>query len=99
VAQASAAAARVLSIIDWGSIAMEAITSVIDKEHCSGCKTCLGLCPYNAITFDEKDKVSVVNEALCKGCGTCAAACPSGAITSQHFSEGQIMAELEGILL
>jgi heterodisulfide reductase subunit A len=98
VAQASAAAARVLSIIDCGHIALEATTSLVNKERCSGCKTCLALCPYNAITFEENEKVSVINEALCKGCGTCAAACPSGAIVSQHFSEGQILSELEGIL-
>jgi heterodisulfide reductase subunit A2 len=98
VAQASAAAARVLSVIDSGTIALEAATCVIEKERCSGCKTCLDLCPYGAIGFDEKEKASVINAALCKGCGTCAAACPGGAITSLHFTEGQIMAELEGVL-
>jgi heterodisulfide reductase subunit A len=98
VAQASAAAARVLSVIDSGSVSMEATTSVIDAEKCSGCKICIALCPYNAITFDEEKKASVINEALCKGCGTCAAACPSAAITSKHFATGQIIAELEGLL-
>lgn len=99
VAQASAAAARVLSMVGRGSVEVEAATAVIDEELCSGCKTCILICPYNAISFDEERKVSVINEVLCKGCGTCGAACPSGAITSRHFTTEQIMAQLEGVLV
>jgi heterodisulfide reductase subunit A2 len=98
VAQAAAAAARVLSMISKGTVEIEAATSVIDEALCSGCKTCIGLCCYNAIYYDEEKKVSVINEALCKGCGTCAAACPSCAITSRHFTKEQIMAQIEGAL-
>ena len=98
VAQASAAAARVLSMISRGNVEIESATSFVDGNLCSGCKTCLALCPYNAISFDEEKKVSVINEALCKGCGTCAAACPAGAIISRHFTTEQIMAQLEGVL-
>jgi heterodisulfide reductase subunit A len=99
VAQASAAAARVMAMICKGSVEIEAATAVIEEEFCSGCKTCISLCPYNAISFNEDKKVSVINEALCKGCGTCAAACPSGAITSRHFTAEQIMAQLEGVMV
>jgi heterodisulfide reductase subunit A len=99
VAQASAAAARVMAMICKGSVEIEAATAVIEEELCSGCKTCISLCPYNAISFNEDKKVSVINEALCKGCGTCAATCPSGAITSRHFTVEQIMAELEGVMV
>jgi heterodisulfide reductase subunit A len=99
VAQASAAAARVLSMISKGSVEVEAATAVVQEEFCSGCKTCIGLCPYNSISYDENKKVSVINEALCKGCGTCAAACPSGAIISRHFTTEQIMAQIEGALV
>ncbi len=99
VAQASAAAARVLAMISKGSVEIEAATAVVQEELCSGCKTCISLCPYNAISFDEEKKVSVINEVLCKGCGTCGAACPSGAITSRHFTTEQIMAQLEGVLV
>ncbi len=99
VAQASAAAARVMAMISKGHVEIEAATAVIDEELCSGCKTCISLCPYTAISFDEEKKISSINEALCKGCGTCAAACPSGAITSRHFTVEQIMAELEGVMV
>ena len=99
VAQASAAAARVLSLISKGKVQIEPTTSVIEEEACSGCRVCNMLCPYTAITFDNEKKVSVINDAVCKGCGACAAACPSGAITHKHFTEEQIMAEIEGILV
>jgi len=99
VAQASAAAARVLSMISKGRVEIESATAMVDENLCSGCKTCLPLCSYKAITFDEGKKVSVINEALCKGCGTCAAACPSGAIKSRHFTTEQIMAQIEGALV
>jgi heterodisulfide reductase subunit A len=99
VAQASAAAARALAAISAGSIEIEAATSVVVEELCSGCKTCSNLCPYNAISFDEEKKVSVINDALCKGCGVCVAACPSGAIIGRHFTTEQLMAEIEGVLV
>jgi heterodisulfide reductase subunit A len=98
VAQASAAAARVLSMISRGSVEIESATAVIDEEHCAGCKICIDLCSYKAITFDEEKKISHINEALCKGCGTCVAACPSGAITGRHFTTEQILSEIEGVL-
>jgi len=99
VAQAAAAAARVLSVISKGKVELEATTSVVDEKLCSGCKTCLDLCPYKAITFEEAKKLAVINEALCKGCGTCAAACPAGAIVSKHFTTEQILAQVEGVLI
>jgi heterodisulfide reductase subunit A len=98
VAQASAGAAEALSLIDRGTVEIEAATAVVDEELCSGCKICLALCPYNAITFDEEEKLANVNDILCKGCGVCVAACPSAAITGRHFTDKQIFAEIEGLL-
>jgi len=98
VAQASAAAARVLAMIGQGSVVIESTTAVVDEEHCAGCKICIDLCSYKAITFDEEKKVARINEALCKGCGTCVAACPSGAIRGRHFTTEQIISEIEGVL-
>jgi len=99
VAQASAAAARAMAIIAKGSVEIEPTTAFVDEKLCSGCKTCVSICPHNAISFDEGKRVSVINEAMCKGCGTCAATCPSGAITARHFTTEQIMSELEGVLI
>ncbi len=97
VAQGAAAAGQVLSTLVPGrKLELEAATAEIDADACSGCMTCIGLCPYKAITFDKEKKVSVINAALCKGCGTCVAACPSASIKSRHFTTEQIFAEIRG---
>ena len=43
--------------------------------------------------------VSEINPALCQGCGTCVAACPAGAITGTGFSNEQIFAQIDGLLM
>jgi heterodisulfide reductase subunit A len=99
VAQASAAAARILALISKGKVETLATIAVIDEEQCSGCRVCNMLCPYGAITFLEKEKVSRINDAICKGCGACVAACPSSAIKHRHYTTEEIMAQIEGILV
>jgi heterodisulfide reductase subunit A len=97
VAQAGAAAAEALALIDKGEIELEANFAYV-KDDCSGCKSCINLCPYSAISFDEAKGKAVINEALCKGCGTCVASCPSGSIGQHLFEDVQIFKEIKGIL-
>jgi heterodisulfide reductase subunit A len=78
---------------------MDAAYAEVREEYCSGCRICNDLCAYNAIEFNSEKKVSVINSALCKACGTCVAACPSGAIAGRHFTDEQIYAQIEGMLL
>ena len=96
VAQAGAAAAEALALIDAGFIELEPNTAYVSAEACSGCKTCSDLCPFHAISFE--DSKAVINEVLCKGCGTCVAACPSGAIHQNLFEDDEIFAEIVGVL-
>ena len=99
VAQAQAAAARILATIAKGEVLIDPVRASINEDYCSGCRMCNSLCPYTAITFDSERAVSRVNEALCKGCGTCVAACPAGAISGSGFTDDQIFAELEAVLV
>jgi heterodisulfide reductase subunit A len=98
VAQASGAAAEVLSMIEKGSVEIEAATAFIDEKICSGCQICRLVCPYSAVTFDEGKKVCRVNEALCKGCGACVGGCFSGSISLKHYTSEQLVAEMESML-
>ncbi len=99
VAQASAAAAEALVMISRGMVEIEAATAIIDERICSGCQVCKLVCPYSAIDFDDQKMVCRVNEALCKGCGACVGGCPSDAINLKHYTNEQIVAQMEGMLI
>ncbi len=98
VAQASAAAAEAISLATQGEIEVEPITATIDPDLCAGCKLCMEICSYSAIDFLDAKGISIVNEALCKGCGACTAICPSKAARQNHFTQGQVLAEVEGVV-
>jgi heterodisulfide reductase subunit A len=99
VTQASAAAARAIRLMHKGEITTEPITSEVIAEQCKSCGKCAEVCPYNAISVDVKRKTpAVINTAACAGCGTCAAECPFGAITMNHFSDAQILSQIDAVL-
>jgi heterodisulfide reductase subunit A len=99
VAQGAAASARVLDKILQREVALEPIKASVNQEACSGCRICNTMCPFNAISFLEDRMVTEINPALCQGCGTCVAACPAGAISGTGFSDEQIIAQIDGLLL
>jgi heterodisulfide reductase subunit A len=99
IVQSEAAAGKILSTLVPGrKLELEVKTSEISETFCTGCKTCISVCPYSAISFDDSKKIAVVNEALCHGCGVCAAACPSGAARVKNFAFTQIYQEVEALL-
>ncbi len=98
VAQAMGAAAEALTIVGKDELELEAATAFVNPAACCGCHNCVRVCPYSAPSFNVEKGVSEINEALCKGCGLCAATCPAGAIMTRHFTNDQIMGELEGLM-
>ena len=99
VAQAEAAAAKVLSLISKGTVTLEAAISTVDEAICHGCGRCEEVCTFSAPKVISKDGnlVSSINEALCKGCGACAVVCPTGAITIRHFTPDEILAQVAAL--
>jgi heterodisulfide reductase subunit A len=98
VAQAGAAAAGALALVDNRTVKIEPTISYIDPEKCSGCRICISLCPHNAIVRDEEKGVAKVIDAACKGCGVCVSACGSNVPQQRGFLDDQIFAEIEGAL-
>jgi len=98
VTQSGAAAAKAGIILNSKNISIEAITSMIHEDLCTGCGICVKVCPYNAIRQEKKKEPPIVIEAACAGCGNCGAACNFGAITMRHFTDAQIYAQIEAIL-
>ncbi len=98
VTQAKAAAASAMIPLCQGQVKVEAVTSIIDEELCSGCGICAEICVYDALSLHERKGVMTINEVLCKGCGACAAACPSKAIKLSHFTPAQILAQVDALV-
>ena len=92
ISQACGAAARAATILSKKTLEAEGTVSHIDENQCIGCGLCISICPYSAISKDEKG-LAKVNEVLCKGCGTCAASCPERAITMHQFTDEQLVVQ------
>ena len=107
VAQASACAAKVIGLLNKPALVNNPCVAKSDPLICNGCSQCEKVCPYGAITYEDKEvrgpgvrevrRVAVVNPAVCQGCGACTVTCPSGAMDLQGFSNQQIMAEVDAI--
>ncbi len=108
VAQASAAAAKVIGLLAKDSLTCNPCVASSNEMLCNGCSSCEKVCPYGAITYSDKEfrgpnrttlirRVASVNPAVCQGCGACTVACPSGAMDLSGFTNKQIMAEVDAI--
>jgi heterodisulfide reductase subunit A len=92
VAQALGVASRASIPMAKKRVRTAAIMSEVDQTRCSGCGTCIDVCPYNAIRKNDKGLAETI-AAVCKGCGVCGATCPEKAITMHHFTDEQITAQ------
>lgn len=88
VAQASAAAAKAMTILAQEKLHHAPTVARSNSTLCTGCNMCVDVCPYDALSL--KDEKVFVNEVLCEGCGTCQATCLRGAISIRNFSQHQV---------
>jgi len=100
VSQASAAAAKVLGLFARGELTSDPQVAAVDQRRCVGCMKCARTCPFGAVkeVADRagQPKAEVV-QTVCQGCGICTATCPQGAIQLSHFTDDQILAEVEAL--
>ena len=108
VSQAGAAAAKVIGLLAKDKLKGNPCVASSDELMCNGCSSCERVCPYGAISYEDKEfrmpnrttklrRVAVVNPAVCQGCGACTVACPSGAMNLNGFKNEYIIAELDAI--
>jgi heterodisulfide reductase subunit A len=107
VAQASAAAAKVLGLLSKDELETSPLISAVDTAKCSGCHFCEQVCPVKAIgmvdipsIYNGKKvtrSVAQVNSGLCSGCGACSAACRTGCIDLLGFTNKQILEEVDAL--
>ncbi len=108
VSQASAAASKVIGLLAKDKLKGNPCVAHANDNTCTGCSQCAEVCPYGAITYENKEfrlgggktetrRVASVNPAVCQGCGACTVTCPSKAMDLHGFSSTQILKEIDFI--
>ena len=69
---------RVSKFPNPGELTISNFFAEVNPELCTGCETCIEICPMEAIIM--KDDISKIIQKRCIGCGNCVAKCPSSAI-------------------
>jgi len=95
--QAYGAAGRVLTLLSHDIVVASGSVCTVDEKRCMGCGACVSACAYAALELKESKQGSkaAVNSVLCKGCGLCNSKCPTGAIQLRHFTDEEIMCEID----
>ena len=88
VAQASGAAAKSITILSQEHLYHSPTVAKVIPNLCTGCGMCVAVCPYEAISLENKK--AAVNEVLCEGCGTCQATCLRAAIQVRNLTPLQV---------
>ena len=64
--------------------------ATVDRETCTGCRTCERVCPTESIKIGD-DKKAHVNTDTCSGCGNCESRCPVLAIKLVALKEKKVV--------
>ncbi|MEI7815915.1 MAG: CoB--CoM heterodisulfide reductase iron-sulfur subunit A family protein [Desulfuromonadales bacterium] len=105
VSQASAAAAKVMTLFSKDQLEREPIVARVREFGCVGCFACKKVCAYGAVEEKEiRDRqgnlvktVAFVNPGVCAGCGTCQATCPSKCVELDGYTDEQVIAMIEAL--
>jgi heterodisulfide reductase subunit A-like polyferredoxin len=105
IIQAQAAAARAARVISRSTMNVGGRVAVVDESLCTGCLTCVRICPYNIpqIKIDLAGVGNImgaayVEPAICRGCGSCVSECPARAIQLMHYTDVQMEAKVNALL-
>jgi heterodisulfide reductase subunit A-like polyferredoxin len=105
ITQAKAAAARAARILSQDSLKAGGQVAVVDEKLCTGCLTCVRVCPFGVPKIQENLMgignilgAAYIEPAVCQGCGSCAAECPAHAIQLMHYTDAQMSAKANILL-
>nr|WP_092238601.1 CoB--CoM heterodisulfide reductase iron-sulfur subunit A family protein [Desulfobacula phenolica] len=97
ISQAYGAAGRAINVLNRDAVVASGAVCDVTESACEACGACISVCNYDAITFHDtpKGKKATVNPILCKGDGLCNTKCPTGAISLKHFTNKEIMSQID----
>jgi len=97
--QAYGAAGRALTLLSNDIVVASGSVCVVDEKRCMGCGACVEVCNYGALELRDtkQGKKVVVNPVLCKGDGLCNSKCPTGAISLKHYTDDEIISEIDAL--
>jgi heterodisulfide reductase subunit A len=95
--QAYGAASRALTLLSHDTVTVSGSICEVTEKTCIGCGACISACTYGAIEFrkTKQGQKAVVNPVLCKGDGLCNAKCPTGAIYLKHFTDEDLLSQID----
>ena len=97
LSQAYGAAGRALTLLSHDIVTVSGSVCEVNEKKCIGCGACITACTYGAIEFREQKQgqKALVNPVICKGDGLCNALCPTGAIVLKHFTDDEILCQID----
>jgi len=99
IEQAYGAAGQVLRLLSHDTVTASGSVCEVNEETCIGCEQCVTACTYGAIELQKtrQGEKALVNPVLCKGDGLCCAKCPTLAIQLKHFTDDEILAQIDSV--
>jgi heterodisulfide reductase subunit A len=97
IAQAYGAAGRALTLLANDTVVASGSVCSVDEKMCMACGACIPACTYGAVEFKEtkQGKKASVIPVLCKGCGLCNSKCPTGAIQLKHYTDIELLNQID----
>jgi heterodisulfide reductase subunit A len=98
--QAYGAAGRVITLLSHDTVVASGSVCDVAEKECIGCGACAGACAYGAVELREtrQGKKAQVNPVLCKGDGLCNAVCPTGAISLRHYTDDELLSQIDAAI-
>jgi heterodisulfide reductase subunit A len=95
--QAYGAASRALTLLSHDTVTVSGSVCEVKEIDCVSCGACITVCTYGAIDFHEtpQGRKAWVNPVLCKGDGLCSAKCPTNAIFLKHFTNEDLLSQID----
>jgi heterodisulfide reductase subunit A2 len=97
ISQAYGAAGRAVALLSQDTVVASGSVCAVDESRCVSCGACIAACTYGAIEFVEtpSGRRARVNPVLCKGDGLCNTKCATGAIFLKHYTDDEILSQID----